>query len=121
MSSKRERRLEAKKRKVAAFLEIAEQNDKERKKNKSNDEDQDDDDPSPLPRLDGADYFALRERLRLRKALLKRLPHFDLKRCGHDASVDNADNQRSPLLMSDLRALIMHATTGGGIAPDPLR
>ncbi len=84
MSSKREKRLEAKKRKAAAFLEVARMNDEDRRGDNREEEEASPKrskiaPPPPArlsdkPLLTGADYEALRAELRARKKALMCLP-----------------------------------------------
>ncbi len=132
MASKRARRLEAKKRKAAAFLEVARLNDRDREdedpsiikkvkqeESKSgSDDDQEKKATAPHPRhsdkplLSGADYETLKAELRARKKALSSLPRFELKSRGHDASMDVSRSQRTPLLPSELQALLAYTMVG---------
>lgn len=99
MSSAKARRLESRKRKAAAFLEIAKLNDQDKetqkvddegankaKKAKSSEQNQTPARLSDKPILKGVDYADLKAQLRARKKQLQQLPRFEvrerlLKRC----------------------------------------
>ncbi len=139
MSSKKEKRLEAKKRKAAAFLEVARLNDKDREVKVKQEDVLDKEPPSkkakksdnaapvPPPRysskplLAGADYETLKAELRARKKALKSLPRFDLKSGGHDASVDVPRTLRTPLFPSDLQSLLAYTMVGDRVPCGPFR
>lgn len=135
MASKSARRLEAKKRKASAFLAIATLNDKEgwgRKakprledqvtpKDDEGDKDEDDSEGgskskkprlSDKPPLEGDEYAALKERLKLRKKMLKSLPNFSLKHLGEDASVELPVEMRTPIMMNDVQQLLSFMIMG---------
>ena len=132
MATKSARRLEAKKRKASAFLAIATLNDKEGWGRKAKprleeheavtkDEEKDHTDSeskskkprlSDKPQLEGDDYAALREKLKLRKKLLKSLPHFALKHLGEDASVELPVEMRTPIMMNDVQQLLSFMIMG---------
>ncbi len=134
-STKRDRRLESKKRKVEALLAVAKLNDQEKKRKlpwgpkrqkttarEEGDEKKSKDVPnSDKPLLKGTDYASLKAELRERKRALKCLPKFDLKTVGHDAAVDVAENQRTPLFPSDLQGLLMYSMVGDRTPSYPFR
>ena len=129
---KRQKRRENKKRKIAAFLAVAELNDVEKKNKKqktasNTKEDVDVEDEndnladnvnksgelvtkyssntlqvvSDKPKLEGADYEALKKRLRERKKALSCNPIFRLKTVGEEALMHR--KSRVPLFMSDVQ------------------
>ena len=129
---KRQKRRENKKRKIAAFLAVAELNDVEKKNKKqktasNTKEDVDVEDEndnladnvnksgelvtkyssntlqvvSDKPKLEGADYEALKKRLRERKKALSCNPIFRLKTVGEEALMHR--KSRVPLFMSDIQ------------------
>eukprot|EP00095_Tigriopus_kingsejongensis_P007694 maker-scaffold142_size315517-snap-gene-0.17 protein:Tk07694 transcript:maker-scaffold142_size315517-snap-gene-0.17-mRNA-1 annotation:"rna exonuclease nef-sp-like isoform x4" len=129
-ASKRDRRVAAKKRKIAAFLTLAETNDQDeviqshRKRQKLPPAPSKPAVPAPLtdkPLVEGDDLQELRRRLRERKKYLLTLPHFDLKSLGQDASLELPLNMRTPLLMSDLHKLVTYSMLGNKSPCEPLR
>ncbi len=128
-------RLENKKRKIQAFLEIAQLNDAEGRKRSSmqvapvkkpklekdshGEEDIKDSDQSFSTNCESLDE--LRERLRERKKKFQLRPHFDLKTKGHDASLDLPQNMRTPLFMKDLQGLLLYAMLGSEAPVEPSR
>ena len=141
MSTKKQRRLENKKRKAEAFLHVAEMNDEEgrtkkrKKVKKENEDDKVDEDeevqkskkakaPPRLtdkPLLSGSDYEELRAKLRARKKAFQQLPKFELKSVGFDASVENSESTRTPLFMQDLQHLLMYLMVGDKAPYEPFR
>ena len=145
--SKRHKRLERKKRKVQAFLEVASLNDQDRlgaKKAKlssnvdnnsaklSSDVDnntanasQDDVDKKKHPRysdkplLEGAEYEELKKRLKERKKSLQSNPEFRPKTVGEMASVTR--EKRTPLFMSDIQHLLLYCLCGDRAPYQPHR
>ncbi|TRY70658.1 hypothetical protein TCAL_02867 [Tigriopus californicus] len=132
--SKRDRRVASKKRKIAAFLDVAALNDQDESVQekrlkrvhashggaippllplgasthaKSG--------PPPLsdkPLLSGPAFDDLRRRLKERKKYLLTLPNFRLKSVGEDASLEVPPNLRTPLFMSDLHKLVTYMIMG---------
>jgi hypothetical protein len=145
ISAKAKRRTENKKRKVAAFLQVASLNDEDRaaeKKRKCSDTD--DSDVSEVvpvasqkeeeeerkpnarltskPLLDGDEYQALRAQLRARKKALVQLPKFRLKSIGEEAIFDaEAGKCATPLIMSDLHQLLLYSMVGDKAPYEPMR
>jgi len=145
---KRQKRKENKKRKIAAFLAVAELNDVEKKNKKqktasNTKEDVEDENDnlaenvnksgelvtkyssnilqvvSDKPKLEGADYEALKKRLRERKKALSCQPLFRLKAVGHEArwSLD----KRVPLFMTDIQHLLLYCSVGDRAPYQPHR
>ncbi len=117
--SKKIRRMEAKKRKAEAFLQIAKLNDEDRIAKKVETEAKrpkpDQQTPPRLtskPLLSGESYEELRAKLRERKKLLKSLPDFGLKTGGENASVEIPANLRTPLFAADVQRLLMYLMVG---------
>ena len=108
MAKSKEEKLQAKKRKIEAFLNVAQLNDSEgRSRNslakKARTENE---------QLEGEELQALRQRLRERKKKLKSRPNFRLKSKGYDASLEIPEDMRTPLLMRDLQHLLLYALMG---------
>ena len=108
MAKSKEEKLQAKKRKIEAFLNVAQLNDSEgrsrnslAKKPKTENE-----------QLEGEELQQLRQRLRERKKKLKSRPNFRLKSKGYDASLEIPEDMRTPLLMRDLQHLLLYALMG---------
>ena len=123
LSSKNQRRRTAKRRKLEAFLALAELNDKDRKAKrfKGNDDGEERPSESTLPRLEGEDYEALRKRLRDRKKALQSIPAFNLKSVGLDASLDFPPEIRKPLYVRDLQTLLLYSMLGHQAPVEPSR
>ena len=141
MSTKKQRRLENKKRKTAAFLELAQLNDeegrtaKQKKVKKENEVDEKKKEeiesstktPGAPPRLtskpllSGVEYEELRAKLRARKKAFQLLPKFELKSTGFDASIENTESTRTPLFMQDLQHLLMYLMVGDKAPYEPFR
>jgi len=121
---KRKKRTENRKRKIEAFLAVAELNDEETKKFKFQEGvkkpeekeaakdvsvkvlDQD------KPRATGEEFIQLKQRLRERKKMLKCLPLFRLKSVGQEALINLKRESRVPLFMSDIQALLTYCICG---------
>jgi len=115
------KRMEAKKRKIQAFLEVAELNDNEGRKRASlAKEPRIEEEPVKKEKLEGDALEELRKRLKARKALLKNTPHFQLKSKGHDASLEIPVDLRTPLLMRDLQQLLLYALLGSQAPIEPM-
>eukprot|EP00090_Calanus_glacialis_P004236 TRINITY_DN13135_c0_g1_i1.p1 TRINITY_DN13135_c0_g1~~TRINITY_DN13135_c0_g1_i1.p1 ORF type:complete len:630 (-),score=236.77 TRINITY_DN13135_c0_g1_i1:28-1917(-) len=138
--TKKYKRRENKKRKIAAYLAVSELNDSEKaaaKKQKvdcvkgdgkTEDENENKIDVSKSnelvtkyssnsftrisdkPLLEGEEYDELKKRLRERKKALSCLPLFRLKSVGEDASISLA--KRVPLFMSDIQHLVTYCMVG---------
>ena len=145
MEEKRQKRLENKKRKIAAYLAVAEINEAEKKKKKKLSEDHSDKDElnnqvddikksselvtkyntnsfgdvSEKPKLEGEEYEELKKRLRERKKALSCNPLFRLKQPGHDASLGLS--KRIPLFMSDIQSLLLYCLVGDRAPYQPHR
>ena len=103
VDSKRAKRLENKKRKIAAFLDLAKLNEEDggygrAKVSKLERPDfifkKDEEEKEKKPRLEGEELAALRARLKARKKMLVQLPNFELKSTGRDASLSVESNLR---------------------------
>ena len=147
LDSKRQKRKENKKRKIAAFLAVAELNDVQKdsaKKQKTAGPDGAEDENENLkadivsapelltkyttnvfqavsdkPKLEGAEYEELRRRLRERKKALACIPLFRLKAVGQEASVDR--EKRVPLFMTDIQHLLLFCMVGDRAPYQPYR
>jgi len=127
-SSKKQKRLESKKRKIAAFLEVAKLNDadkEEAKKPKLEENDNVEENKtengrlSDKPLLEGEEYEKLRQRLKERKKALQCNPDFRLKTVGEMACVDR--DKRTPLFMSDIQHLLLYCICGDRAPYQPHR
>ena len=145
MEEKRQKRLENKKRKIAAYLAVAEINEAEKKKKKKLSDDHSDRDDlnnhvddikksselvtkyntnsfgdvNEKPKLEGEEYEELKKRLRERKKALSCNPLFRLKSPGHDASLGLS--KRIPLFMSDIQSLLLYCLVGDRAPYQPHR
>jgi len=141
--SRRQKRKESKKRKIAAFLAVAELNDvtkksKKRKTEKTKEEAEDEnenisapcklvtkyntntfDGVSDRPKLEGAEYEDLKKRLRERKKAMSCLPLFRLKAVGKEAGVWL--EKRVPLFMTDIQHLLLYCMVGDRAPFQPYR
>jgi len=142
------KRMEAKKRKIEAFLNLAKLNDEEGRNRSSlakklkteedkpqNENDQDSlkenlqNEPSEKVKenspkkeeLHGESLDELRKMLRERKKKLKSIPNFNLKTKGHDASLEIPEDMRTSLLMRDLQSLLLYALMGTQAPVEPSR
>ena len=119
MTNSKIEKLETKKRKVEVTLNVAEYGlegqKRPTKKAKSENLIK-----TENEKLEGEELQALRKRLRDRKKLLKSRPNFRLKAKGFQAALDVPEEDRVPLLMSDLQHLILYALLGtkAPISPD---
>ena len=143
---KKKKRKENRKRKVAAYLSVAELNDAEKKAKVLKKEESDSIDKNEnireddiaesrklvtkyssnsctevadKPHLEGEEYEELRRRLRARKKSLASIPLFRLKAVGHDASL--AVSKRIPLFMSDIQHLLLYCMVGDRAPYKPYR
>ena len=106
-STKKQNRLEAKKRKIAAFLEIAKLNDADKKKRKTENLELETETKSEK----GLGYDEMRAKVRQRNKVKAKGPVFDLKNYyGRGAAIGNKN--RKPLFLSDLRDLIRFSVVG---------
>jgi len=147
LDSRRQKRKENKKRKIAAFLAVAELNDVEKKSIKKQKtiakEEKEDENDNPVadiaephelvtkystntfnavsdkPQLAGEEYSALKKRLRERKKALSCIPLFRLKAVGETASVRL--EKRVPLFMSDIQHLLLFCMVGDRAPYQPYR
>ena len=122
------KRLEAKKRKIEAFLQVAKLNDDEgrkrtslAKKPKLEDEGNNEKDEPTKEKLDGESLDELRKMLRERKKKLQSIPNFNLKTKGHDASLEIPEDLRTSLLMRDLQSLLLYGLMGSQAPVEPSR
>lgn len=126
-SEKAKRRLENKKRKVSAFLQVAELNDSEKRRKILNDDGNNSDledtkeKPPKKPLLSGESYEELRLKLRERKKILMQIPDLEMKTVGHEADIDMHENFRVPLFMKDLQHLLLYALMGAKAPIEPCR
>ena len=121
------KRLEAKKRKIQAFLEVAKLNDNDGRKRISlstkQNQEVEKEAIEPVPkkeRLEGDALEELRKKLRERKAKRANIPHFRLTSRGHDASLEIPSDLRTPLLMKDLQQMLLYSLLGSS-APVELK
>jgi len=147
LEDKRNKRKENKKRKIAAYLAVAELNDvdKIKKKQKIDEVPIEDSDEnknekniisktaelvtkyssnscssvSDKPKLEGEEYEQLKKRLRERKKALSCQPLFRLKPVGQDASLSLS--KRIPLFMSDIQHLLLYCMVGDRAPYQPHR
>ena len=146
LEEKRNKRLENKKRKIAAYLAVAELNDAEKLKKKKLSEDTNSKgdenknhvediaksselvtkyntnnygEVSEKPKLEGEEYEELKKRLRERKKSLSCNPLFRLKQPGYDASL--VLSKRIPLFMSDIQSLLLYCLVGDRAPYQPHR
>ena len=111
MSKSKEQKLASKKRKIEAFLNVAQLNDVEGRKRPKVKDDKPLE-PAKNENLEGEELQELRKRLRERKKLLKTRPNFRLKSKGYDAALEIPEDMRTPLLMRDLQHLLLYALMG---------
>ena len=142
---KKNKRKENKKRKIAAFLAVAELNDadKSKKKKKEDTATADDENDNSIdnitkskelitkyssnsctavtdkPMLEGDAYEELKKRLRERKKAMACIPLFRLKPVGQDASLSLS--KRIPLFMSDIQHLLLYSMMGDKAPYQPYR
>ena len=147
LEDKRNKRKENKKRKIAAYLAVAELNDVDKIKKKQKIEEvpiEDSDENknekniisktaelvtkyssnscssvSDKPKLEGEEYEQLKKRLRERKKALSCQPLFRLKPVGQDASLSLS--KRIPLFMSDIQHLLLYCMVGDRAPYQPHR
>ena len=112
MSKSKEQKIAAKKRKIEAFLNVAQLNDIEGRKRQKVKNDNKPVESDKNEKLEGEELQELRKRLRERKKLLKTRPNFRLKAKGYDASLEIPEDLRTPLLMRDLQHLLLYALMG---------
>eukprot|EP00088_Acartia_fossae_P023898 TRINITY_DN24874_c0_g1_i1.p1 TRINITY_DN24874_c0_g1~~TRINITY_DN24874_c0_g1_i1.p1 ORF type:complete len:615 (+),score=100.32 TRINITY_DN24874_c0_g1_i1:33-1877(+) len=138
---KKKKRLEKKKRKIEAYLAIAELNDADKKRLKTEGEEVEQQPPVDVdkdaiksqllssdnaaitnscdagneeakPQVYGQEYMEIKQRLRERKKMLQNLPNFRLKSVGEEALLSIAKHHRVPLFMSDIQALLTFCVCG---------
>ncbi|XP_076275568.1 RNA exonuclease 5 isoform X2 [Rhynchophorus ferrugineus] len=137
-SSRRKQRIENKKKKMAALLDIVKLNEYDRQKSKNklqlpkendcceNVETDQEFDPTPKkklkteniglgrsgkPTLEGTEYLELKKRLREKTMCIKQVGDMDLD-IGHNASLKVDMNSRCPLFLSDIQHLILYSQVG---------
>ena len=120
MSKSKEQKLASKKRKIEAFLNVAQLNDVEGRKRPKVKDDKPLE-PAKNENLEGEELQELRKRLRERKKLLKTRPNFRLKSKGYDAALEIPEDMRTPLLMRDLQHLLLYALMGTKAPVEPSR
>jgi len=128
-SSKSQKRMESKKRKIKAFLEVAKLNDDEKedaKRPKLEEKAEDATERKVVngrltdkPLLEGEEYEELKKRLKERKKLLTQIPDFRLKSVGELANVER--EKRTPLFMSDIQSLLLYCICGDRAPYQPHR
>eukprot|EP00088_Acartia_fossae_P015009 TRINITY_DN1811_c0_g1_i13.p1 TRINITY_DN1811_c0_g1~~TRINITY_DN1811_c0_g1_i13.p1 ORF type:complete len:671 (-),score=163.23 TRINITY_DN1811_c0_g1_i13:344-2356(-) len=127
---KKMKRLENKKRKIEAFLNVAEMNESDRKRSKATSGEPDSTDINADLRLfvgekklsmgsTGAesqdfkeDYAAVKEKYREHKRQNMSFPSFRLKTAGEEALLTRPKEARVPLFISDLQALLTFCLVG---------
>jgi RNA exonuclease 1 len=122
--SKKEARLEKKKKKLAALSDVMKLNESDReppataaeneekeeptnKRSKLNVAQTDDDEDSHLRNLSIEQYKLLKKELADKRNALKSNPYIRLKDAGERARMDIPQEQRSPLLLNDIQHLLM--------------
>lgn len=134
-SQKKLERLDRKKKKMYALLQVAKLNDLDRaakqnnnKVNKlseliSNEEPEykklkieqfgtNEIMPKSKIKLEDSELKQLKQQLRERKQKLQKVPRFRLKSVGEDASLDKPAEERIPLFLSDVQHLLLFALLG---------
>jgi len=117
---KKKKRLESRKRKMEAYIAVAELNDTEKNKKRKK---EDVDVPVRLhletkvekeqkPQIFGEEFQMLKEKLKARKKMLQSSPYFRLKSVGEDSLLQQKKEERVPLFMSDLQALLTYCLCG---------
>ena len=111
--------MESKKRKIEAFLAVANMNDDEGRKRQSLQTS-----PNKKPKveneqLSGEALDELRRRLKERKKKLQSVPNFQLKTKGHSASLAISEDLRTPLFVRDLQHLLLYALMGSQAPVEP--
>lgn len=125
---KKFKRLENKKRKIQAFLDVAHLNESDKKRRKTENGDTcnvtDDqtirnDEASSLQNLEKNtfkqeldDYAKIKQKYRQERERSHNVPFFRLKRIGEDSLVSLPKKQRTPLFMSDIQALLTYCMAG---------
>lgn len=117
--------MEAKKRKIEAFLTLAKMNDTDGRKRTSLEKkprlEEQPETPEKKEVLSGDALTELRKKLRERKKKLQTIPDFQLKAVGHSASLAIPVDLRTPLLMRDLQHLLLYALLGTKAPVEPSR
>jgi len=122
---KKLKRLENKKRKVQAFLNVAQLNESENKRRKLETEHQNIVNDKQIIQKDEAisleqnsfnqeleDYANIRLRYRQQRERSHNVPYFRLKKIGEDSLVSLPKELRKPLFMSDIQALLTYCMAG---------
>jgi hypothetical protein len=119
------KKMEAKKRKIEAFLTLAKMNDTDGRKRTSLEKkprlEEQPETPEKKEVLSGDALTELRKKLRERKKKLQTIPDFQLKAVGHSASLAIPVDLRTPLLMRDLQHLLLYALLGTKAPVEPSR
>ncbi|KAL1500911.1 hypothetical protein ABEB36_006330 [Hypothenemus hampei] len=133
-NTKRRQRIENKKKKLAAFLDIAKLNENDRRKqqeNKTGDElkcvqldenglspskkiktELENIGPSGKTKLSGQEYIDLKKVLKERKNKILQVPKFQLRDMGEGATLKVSLDSRYPLFLSDIQHLILYSQIG---------
>lgn len=120
--SKREQRLERKKRKILALAEVMQLNEQDRANPLTAAADavssvsstvetgcqQQPEPESKRARLEDADYRALKSEVNQRRDRMRNVPKIRLKEVGEEALMITKPEERVPLLLDDIQALLMH-------------
>ncbi|XP_001870835.2 RNA exonuclease 5 [Culex quinquefasciatus] len=109
--SKKDQRLERKKRKALAFLELMELNERDRetaavKQTSPSEESQQPE--QKKAKLEEVDYQTLKTEVNKKRDRMRNVPKLRLKEVGQEALMKTKPEDRVPLLMDDVQALLMH-------------
>ncbi len=138
--TKKMERLEGKKRKIQAFLAVAEMNDQDGRKKRlkpssdssyelkvhessvsSKEEDKTDDKKPEKEVLSGDALDELRRKLRERKKKLQNIPDLRLKTSGTNASLELPEDMRIPLFIRDLQHFLLYVLLGTKAPIEPIK
>ncbi|XP_058832773.1 RNA exonuclease 5 [Topomyia yanbarensis] len=120
-NSKREQRLERKKRKILALAEVMQLNEQDLGKVSftvdretvlelnQNSEPESQQPEQKKQKLTGATYCALKTEIKQKRDRMRNIPKLRLKEVGEEALMKTIAEDRVPLLLDDIQALLMHA------------
>ena len=119
MSKAKEKRLESKKRKIEAFLNVAKMNDEDERRRQSLTKKPKLEEKTEKETLNSDALEDLRRQLKERKKKLQAIPNFTVKTKGRNALLEIPEDLRTPLVPRDLQHLLLYALMGSKAPVEP--